>query len=58
MSLKSIQVLDAAEELKFPNKSVKERCVSVSKQQFCIVLLMRFLVEYQLSYGSCWVLTS
>lgn len=45
MSSKSIQVLDTTEELNFPNKSVKERCLSVSKQQFCFVLLMRFLVE-------------
>lgn len=56
MSSKSNQVLDDTEELNFPNKSVRERCLSVSKQQLCFVLLMRFLAEDQVSYGSCWVL--
>lgn len=55
MASKSIQVLDATEELNFPNNSVKESCPSVSKQQFCFVLLMRLLVEDQVSYGSFWV---
>lgn len=56
MSPKSIQVLDATEELNFSNKCVKEVRLSVTKQQFCFVLLMRFLAEEQISYGSCYFL--
>lgn len=53
---KSIQILDTTEELSFSNKHVKEMHLSVTKQQFCFVLLMRFLVEDQVSYGSYYFL--